>query len=66
MDACNWNNRVNPVSGKRCNETFENMNKNPEPIKKDSFPEDPIVQFYFACIGLIGIYILYCLTRKTK
>jgi hypothetical protein len=66
MDACNWNNRVNPVSGKRCNETFENMNTSPESIKSDSLPEDPIVQFYLACLGLLGIYILYCLTRKTK
>lgn len=64
MDACNWGSGgKNPVSGQVCRETYINMNSNND---IDLLPEDPFVQFYFGCIGLIGIYILYCMTTKHK
>uniref|UniRef100_A0A6C0D6K3 Uncharacterized protein n=1 Tax=viral metagenome TaxID=1070528 RepID=A0A6C0D6K3_9ZZZZ len=67
MDACNWGRGgTNPVSGKRCNETFTNMNPNPVSTKSESLPEDPIVQFYFACLGLLGVYIIYRMTTNAK
>jgi hypothetical protein len=31
-----------------------------------SLPKDPIVQIYFACLGILGIYILYRIMTKSK
>jgi len=76
MDPCNWGSGgSNPVSKKRCNESF--MNLNPEPVSQtfedslpfdslpfDSLPKDPIVQLYFACLGFVGLYILHCIMMK--
>ena len=60
MDPCNWTNgKPNPVSGKSCRETFQN-----EYVKSPSLPADPVVQLYFASLGILGIYILYCLMVK--
>lgn len=58
MDACDFQNRKNPISGVGCKETFENI--------ETSFPSDPIVQVYYACLGIIGIYIIYSVTNKRK
>jgi hypothetical protein len=36
-------------------------------VKQEMYlPDDPIIQIYFACLGLIGIYILYCILLKNK
>jgi hypothetical protein len=68
MDPCNWGNgNTNPVSGKTCSESFTNMNKNPAPVTDDKlFLDDPIVQIYFACLGILAIYILHCIVTKQK
>lgn len=68
MDPCNWGSGgTNPVSNKRCNQAFTNMNMNlsPEQIS-DSLPNDPIIQLYFACLGFLGIYVLYCIMLKHR
>jgi hypothetical protein len=31
-----------------------------------SLPKDPIVQIYLACLGILGIYILYRIMVKSK
>jgi hypothetical protein len=31
-----------------------------------SLPKDPIVQIYFVCLGILGIYILYRFMMKSK
>jgi hypothetical protein len=31
-----------------------------------SLPKDPIVQIYLACLGILGIYILYRIMTKSK
>ena len=61
MDPCNWSGGKNPVTGIPCRETFENINPS---IISNSLPNDPFIQFYFACLGLLGLYILYCIMRK--
>ena len=36
-------------------------------IEKESsikLPDDPIVQIYFASLGMLGIYVLYCIMKK--
>jgi hypothetical protein len=64
MDPCNWGNgNQNPVSKKTCNESFTNMNESPAEISH-SLPDDPIIQLYFAGLGVLGVYILYCLMMK--
>jgi hypothetical protein len=60
MDPCNWTNgKPNPVTGKSCSETFETMYSHDL-----DFPSDPIIQLYLATLGILGIYILYCLMMK--
>jgi len=63
MDACTFQNGVNPVNQSVCNETFQTgVSSNAEAV----LPEDPLVQLYFASLAAIGIYILYRLMDKSK
>jgi hypothetical protein len=70
MDPCNWGRgATNPVSRKRCNETFQNMTVTATPVDNSlpidiSLPDDPIVQLYFACLGFLGLYILHSIMMK--
>lgn len=66
MDPCDFQNRRNPVNGKSCKETFENMVKIKKSDEKYHLPKDPLIQVYYGCLGIIGIYILYSLTHKKR
>jgi hypothetical protein len=56
LDPCAWGSGGrNPISGKRCNESFALLHSEPE-LK---LPKDPIVQLYFAIIGIGIIYLIY-------
>ena len=69
MDPCIFPDKYNRFSDKHCKETFTSMNKkNKNGNGKYDFktPNDPIVQGYFASLGVLGIYILYCLMTKMK
>ena len=59
MDACSFQGGKNPVTGSSCKESFQTL----EPA---DFPRDPLLQAYFAGLGMIGIYILYSMMRKHK
>lgn len=59
MDPCNFSNGKNPVTGKKCRETFQN---NDEMI----MPDDPLAQIYFASLGVLGLFILYRLMEKSR
>jgi hypothetical protein len=73
MDPCVFPDKTNRFTDpiKTCKETFSSMNKknkgktnntNNSPGKYVfKTPNDPIVQGYFASLGVLGIYILYCL-----
>jgi hypothetical protein len=50
-NPCWFPDRVNPVTKKAC-------------IEAMTLPRDPSVQLYATCIGIVGIYILFCLLRK--
>ena len=66
MDPCNWGNGgTNPVSQKRCNQAFTNMMPTPETIS-ESLPDDPLFQLYFSALGIVGLYILYCIMMKNR
>jgi len=61
MDPCSFPNRVNPVTNAKCRETFNTKKQ------QNTLPKDVVVQFFFASIALLGIYILYCLMlRKSR
>lgn len=60
MDPCSFKDKKNPVTKVRCKESYSNMSTEEENIKLNlHFPDDPIVQFYFAGLGLLTIYMIY-------
>jgi len=71
MDPCSFPNKTNPINGKGCSEAYTNMSgvnmsglaQNAEPVK---LPDDPIIQFYYACLGILVIYILFRIIQKNK
>ena len=50
-NPCWFQGGVNPVTKRSC-------------IQAMTLPRDPSVQLYATCIGIMGIYILFCLLRK--
>jgi len=62
MNSCNWGKgRKNPVTGQTCTESFENLNVSPAYV---NLPKNKFTQLYFVMIGLLFIYILYCIMEK--
>jgi hypothetical protein len=57
MDPCIFQNHKNPLTGASCKETFENM-------APYNIPDDTFSKAYFAALGVLGIYILYCIMKK--
>ena len=67
MDPCIFPDKYNRFSDKQCKETFTNLkNKKKENAYIFKTPNDIVVQSYFASLGILGIYILYCLMSKMK
>jgi hypothetical protein len=70
MDPCAFLDKTNPNTGVECKETFSNMKNqlnvnNYECVDQHfKIPDDPIVQAYFASLGLFGIYIIHRLMAK--
>jgi hypothetical protein len=74
ITACQFPDKVNPVTNIKCRETFTNMGKTNQ-LNANSYscvdshfkiPNDPIVKAYFASLGAFGIYLMYRLMVKTK
>ena len=57
MDPCNFSNGNNPVSGNTCKQAFTNLSSSCGKCPK--LPQNIWVQIYFACLAIIGIYLLY-------
>jgi hypothetical protein len=61
MDPCLFQNKTNPVTNKKCKESFSNIK--PETLNGEcvipKIPDDFIAQAYFTSLGLFGIYITY-------
>jgi hypothetical protein len=64
MDACNFSNRKNPITGKNCVQTFQTMT--PNDSSQISLPQDPVAQLYYLCLSAVAIYILYRLVEKSN
>lgn len=67
MDPCDFPDKKNPETKQKCKEIFTNMSdsefRNEMTLE---LPKDPIVQIYFAGLGLLGIYIIYKIMEKNK
>jgi hypothetical protein len=76
MDPCIFSNKKNPVTRKKCRETFcdatsgtslgefdfkTDLLEEPEVL----MPTDPLAQVYFSSLGVVGLYILYRLMEKS-
>jgi len=65
INPCNFTSNKNPVTGKVCRESFTNLNmtrfKNKRRIHRDI-----LVQLFYASIGVLGLYILLCMTKRIK
>jgi hypothetical protein len=59
INACTFPDRKNPVTNKSCVEAFENEKKKKLEYSELTLPDDPIVQLYFGCLSVLGIYILF-------
>jgi hypothetical protein len=59
MDPCSFPNGQNPITGKGCQETFQNN-------EEQLMPDDPLAQIYFASLGILGLFILYRLMEKAR
>jgi hypothetical protein len=69
IDPCNFNSKINPVTNDKCNESFANLNDLNDfqsmLIQNSAINhEDLSTQVYFASLGLLSVYILYCLMMK--
>lgn len=67
MDPCDFMDKKNPETKQKCKEMFTNMDDSE--LGDDltlGLPKDPIVQIYFAGLGLLGIYIIYRIMEKNK
>jgi hypothetical protein len=63
MDACSFQNGINPVNQSQCIEAFQTGGSSNVTY---SLPEDPLAQLYFASLAGLGIYILYRFMDKSK
>lgn len=62
MDPCNFQDKTNIVTNQKCKTAFTNMNKKSSSGYK--MPDDLLVQGYFVSLGVLGIYMLYCMMLK--
>jgi hypothetical protein len=67
MDPCLFNtaeyNHINPLTNQKCIESFKNnVAENAAPVMSD----DPIDKLYFAGLACVGIYIFYCIMKKSR
>lgn len=60
IDPCSFPDGKNPVNGRPCRQTFQNMGEEIE------MPDDPLAQIYFASLGVLGLFILYRIMEKSK
>jgi hypothetical protein len=66
MDPCNFMDKKNPETNAKCKELFTNISDSELNSDALALPKDPIVQIYFAGLGLLGIYIIYRIMEKNR
>ena len=63
---CSFPDRKNPVTGLPCTLAFQNMKNSPQDYSELKMPDDPLVQLYFACLSILGLYVLYRIIEKKR
>ena len=58
MNACNFPNGINPVTGARCNEGFTNK------LQPAEYKQDAVKQLFLMCVGCVMIYIIIVLSKS--
>lgn len=66
MDPCVFSDKKNPINGEKCKQAFSNMDSDKQIYSVFKTPDDFLVHAYFASLGILGIYILYCMMLKGK
>ncbi len=61
INPCSFTNKKNPVSGKKCRESFTNINMN-----RTYIPDDSLVKLFYASLGMMGIYLLISVMKRIK
>jgi len=61
MNPCSFSSKKNPVSGKKCRESFTNIN-----MKRTYIPDDFLVILFYSSFGMMGIYLLILLIKRIK
>ena len=64
MDPCSFPDKKNPQNGNQCKETFSNLKNSGLNTNMYTCFNEPLSQMYFASLGVLGIYILYCIVSK--
>jgi hypothetical protein len=72
MDPCSFQDRKNPLTAKKCQETFVNNSNSNNNSNNNSnsneniytLPQDSWTQFYYFCLMLLAIYVLYKMHSK--
>ena len=66
LNPCSWGSRgTNPITGDRCSEGFTDdirLQSN----SQAAMPNNIMAQIYFVCLGLLIIYMIYCLMIHRK
>lgn len=65
MDPCIFPDRKNPVTDRKCVESFENI-KQKQDYEEFLIPDDPYVKIYFLCLATLTIYIFFKISIKAK
>jgi len=74
MDPCSFTDKKNPVTNQKCKEAFTglgsmnnigygNVNNYNDVY---NMPDDAVIQTYFACLSVLGVYVLYRIMDKSK
>jgi hypothetical protein len=61
MDPCSFQDKKNPLTGRKCSEAFTN---NAALNTENILPNDPLVQIYYTGLAFVGIYVLAKLMDK--
>ena len=59
MNSCNFGNKRNPITGKKCKEAFTSRNRG-------KIPDDFLVKLFYSSMGLIGVYLLINVMKRIK
>jgi len=70
MDPCNFPNGRNPITNRRCRETFQGISETENQESDESgevlkMPNDPLAQAYFVGLASVGVYIFYKIMIKS-